>query len=496
MAGRRITLASRNDFAEWRGVARSLLAEGVRPEDLSWTGPDDTEDLFGAPAEAPLPSRADRPVGRVPQKFIGLAEAAICHVDPERFALLYRLLWRLQKDASLLSILSDPDVQKLERRASAVRRDSHKMTAFVRFREIVSAEGERFAAWFEPDHFILERTAPFFVRRFSGMVWAIVTPYASAFWDRQDLIFGPGGNKADVPSEDAMEDAWRTYFASIFNPARLKVSMMKSEMPVKYWRNLPEAELIAPLIRGAREAESAMIEKASSQPPSRHLRHRAREDALVSEAAPADMLSLADARAAASGCTRCPLYEHATQTVFGEGPEGADIMFVGEQPGDQEDLEGRPFVGPAGQVFDAALAEARIDRARVYVTNAVKHFKFEPRGKRRLHKRPDGGEIAACRFWLGLERAFVRPRMIVALGATAAHSLLGRAVTIGSVRGVAQPLEDGTLLFVTVHPSYILRIRDRDAAIAERARFVAELTEAGRIATTLGIGHERAERHA
>jgi uracil-DNA glycosylase family protein len=250
---------------------------------------------------------------------------------------------------------------------------------------------------------------------------------------------------------------------------------MKSEMPVKYWRNLPEAELIAPLIRGAREMEAAMIERATTQPPSRHLRHTQR--AAPAAADERAMASLGDLRAAVGGCQRCPLYEQATQAVFGEGPETAEVMFVGEQPGDQEDLAGKPFIGPAGQVFDAALAKSGIDRGRVYVTNAVKHFKFEPRGKRRIHQRPDGGEIQACKFWLEHEIGLIKPKVIVALGATAAQSLLGRAVTIGKARGAPIPLDDGTLLFVTNHPSYLLRIPDAAGKAREQAKFEADLIE-------------------
>jgi DNA polymerase len=186
--------------------------------------------------------------------------------------------------------------------------------------------------------------------------------------------------------------------------------------------------------------------------------------------------SLAAARRAAADCRRCPLYRNATQTVFGEGPARAEAMVVGEQPGDQEDREGRPFVGPAGRLFDEILADLGIDRRRLYITNAVKHFKFVPRGKRRLHQRPDGEEIRACKFWLDLERDLVQPGIVVALGATAARSLLGRAnITIGKLRGAPITLEGGTLLFVTNHPSYLLRIPDTGDRRRERARFEADL---------------------
>jgi uracil-DNA glycosylase len=177
----------------------------------------------------------------------------------------------------------------------------------------------------------------------------------------------------------------------------------------------------------------------------------------------------------AAGCTRCDLYKFATQTVFGEGPTDAAILFVGEQPGDQEDLAGRPFVGPAGKLFDASLEEAGIDRKRVYVTNAVKHFKFQQRGKRRLHSKPDGGEIKACQWWLQHELELIHPPVTVALGATAARSLFGKIVTIGKLRGEPHRLADGSECWVTVHPSALLRAPDEEARREGRNAFVADL---------------------
>ena len=177
----------------------------------------------------------------------------------------------------------------------------------------------------------------------------------------------------------------------------------------------------------------------------------------------------------ARGCTRCDLYRCGTQTVFGEGPLDAAIMFVGEQPGDQEDIAGRPFVGPAGQLFDASLEQAGIDRAAVYVTNAVKHFKFVRRGKRRIHSKPDAGEIEACRWWQEHERALIRPSVTVVLGATAARSLIGKTVTISRVREEPLTLEDGSECWVTVHPSFLLRIPEEDRRREQRALFVRDL---------------------
>jgi DNA polymerase len=191
--------------------------------------------------------------------------------------------------------------------------------------------------------------------------------------------------------------------------------------------------------------------------------------------------SLAELAKAENLCTRCPLYKNATQAVPGEGRRHAHLMLVGEEPGDKEDLAGKPFIGPAGQVLDRALAEADIPRTEVFVTNAVKHFKYEPRGKRRLHKRPNTYEIERCKVWLELERALVKPSAIVALGATAARSLFGRPVTVTKLRGRILQLPDGAAALVTIHPSFLLRIQDAADKKREYAHFVADLRLAAKI---------------
>jgi uracil-DNA glycosylase len=185
--------------------------------------------------------------------------------------------------------------------------------------------------------------------------------------------------------------------------------------------------------------------------------------------------SLPAVRDVAQGCKACDLYKRGTQTVFGEGPSKADIMMVGEQPGDAEDLAGHPFVGPAGRLLDRALEEAGIDRSRVYVTNVVKHFKWEPRGKRRIHAKPNAAEIGACRPWLDTEIALVKPRVLVCLGATAAQALLGRTFKVTQQRGTFVPSALAPLVTATVHPSSILRAPDDESRRQEMREFVADL---------------------
>ncbi len=286
-----------------------------------------------------------------------------------------------------------------------------------------------------------------------------------------NLSFEPGRPRPDIP-DDATEALWTTYFRSIFNPARLKVKAMQAEMPKKYWRNMPEARAIPDLIAGAQARTEAMRHAAPTLPPAYA---KAVKDRPMPEADAPPPNSLAALRREAASCTRCPLYENATQVVVGEGPIDAELMFVGEQPGDQEDLAGRPFVGPAGRLFDEIAQAAGVDRSRTFVTNAVKHFKFAPRGKRRIHQKPDAGEVQACRWWLEAERQLVQPKLIVALGATAAEALTGTGKGILKRRGSVEATDDGTPVFLTVHPSYLLRLPDETLKAEARDAFRRDL---------------------
>ncbi len=493
---KRVTLASPTDFDGWRVAARSAVLADVPPDGIAWGVAGEGGDLLATDDLVDVPA-VDRPRFNVSKGFVALAREVIFHSDPERFALLYGLLWRLRTAPALLADASDPAVHRAQAMGKAIHRDIHKMHAFVRFKEVVAPDGgPAFIAWFEPDHYIVEAVGDFFVRRFTGMRWSILTPHRSAFWDGEALTYGPGADKAQVPDEDRLEEHWRTYYASIFNPARLKVRAMQKEMPKKYWHNLPEARMISGLIRDAGTRMAGMIEAEPTQ-PSRLAQALVRQsrastddaagkedggvdlfeaaDAASEQAAPNAPTTLAEARAAATSCTRCDLYKPATQVVFGEGPETAEIIFVGEQPGDKEDLAGHPFVGPAGAMFNRALGDAGIERDKAYVTNAVKHFKYEPRGKFRLHKKPDSKEISACRYWLDLEKSFLAPKIIVAMGASAGQALLGRVVKIGAERGKPIPQGNDAPVFITVHPSYLLRLPDEESKKKEYARFVEDL---------------------
>ncbi|MDB5695479.1 MAG: uracil-DNA glycosylase [Sphingomonas bacterium] len=456
---RTVILPAPDEFDTWRDAARSLAALEAPPDDILWQVGDAPKDLFAGES---VPYEAPASAGfTVPRPFIDLARDVVLASDPARFALLYTLLTRLKREPGLIEDRADPLLRRLDVLAKGVRRDIHKMRAFLRFREVDESGTPRFVAWFEPEHHIVRANASFFVNRFASMRWSILTPEVSLHWDGKILSEGPGAAKADAPDGDPIEEVWKTYYASIFNPARVKVGAMLKEMPRKYWKNMPETALVPQLLASAQARESKMIDTARAP----------RADGVGGNSRAAwEAL-----RAEAAHCTRCHLYKHATQTVFGEGPVDARLMFVGEQPGDQEDLAGKPFVGPAGQVFNRALATAGVDRETVYVTNAVKHFKFEQRGKRRIHAKPGAGEIDACRWWIEQEQMLIKPELTVALGATAARSLLGKVVTIGKERGRALTLPDGGKGLITVHPSYLLRIDDKARAEDEFGLFVEDL---------------------
>ncbi len=455
------TVAVDGTFDGWQRAARRLLAEQAPPAAVTWA--DDTR------PERPLAGLGEEGGGEtrqgavtVPKTFVQSARRAALHRDRRRWALLYRLLWRITRGArTLLDDDTDTDVRQLRRFETQVRRDIHKMHAFVRFREVVDGDGPRYVAWHRPDHLIVAAAAPFFVERFRVMRWSILTPDACAHWDGQTLRLAPGASAADAPSHDELEDLWRTYYKSMFNPARVNRRAMTKELPVRHWATLPEATLIPELLAGAGARVAAMV----AQPG-------AATSARVFVPPNADLAGVA---AAATACEGCGLHRAATQVVFGEGPPRARIMIVGEQPGDEEDQHGRPFIGPAGQVLNDALDAAGVTRDELYVTNAVKHFSFRREGKRRIHERPRAAEARACRPWLEREVALVQPAVILCLGSVAMETLLGPGRRVSDSRGQRIETAWAPHLVVTYHPSAVLRAATADEAGRVRTALVDDV---------------------
>ena len=439
---REVVLRGETDWDGFRAAARALVLDGVPPEAIAWRA--------GA-AEAALPPPG--PGGfALPRALVALAAQAIQARDPGRFALLYRLIWRAHAGEPVLEDRGDPDLPQARRLAFAVRAEAHRMRAELRFAAVAEAGGTRFLGWYAPAQHVLEANALLLARGFPALAVSILTPEASAHWDPGSggvPRFGPGVDPAAIADDAALAAFWALYGAELIAAAG--------------WSSaLPPAEALDEALR----------------PPDQPLPG----PVVLPRHAGAAAAALDRAAAEASACRRCDLWEAASQTVFGEGPAAVRMMLVGEQPGDREDIVGRPFVGPAGLLLDRALAEAGIDRRTVWVSNAVKHFKFVPRGKRRLHQSPDAAEAAACRFWLDVELVRLAPPVLVLLGATAARTVLGRPVTIGRERGRPIRLSDACTAWVTVHPSFLLRLPDAAAQAREYLAFVADLRLAAALA--------------
>ncbi len=511
-----VRLDSVIDWAGFSQAVRALRAEGVAPERVRWRidGDDpDMQDLFDIVDERRASVLVGGAAMSLPRAFVDGAREVFLHADPGRLPLIHRLALRIADDPQAWLDPLHEDRLQFERLLREVRREIHKMHAFVRFRRLedparadadadteadsdagadaharanapshfdiahdddASRASVRHVAWFEPGHHVLEAAAPFFARRFATMRWAILTPRASVEWNGSALTFGPGARREDAPSADAGEALWLAYYRSIFNPARVKVAMMKKEMPVRFWKNLPEAAAVPELLAQAPRREQRMVDDGGVARARRRAQLDLAQSAPASTATPTSLDALARQ---AARCRDCPGADAATQTVFGEGAADARVMLVGEQPGDHEDLRGRPFQGPAGQLLRGAIAELGWPSAALYLTNAVKHFHHELRGKRRIHKTPAQREADACLHWLEAEIVTLRPRAIVALGATAVRSLLGPGVAVTANEGRWLMRPDGTPVLVCLHPAAILRA-DAARQDALRARWIASLDQA------------------
>lgn len=476
-------------FQEWRTAARPLLIAGVDSRAIEWqyrwqanatSRPDFPAATRGAllasvESEQPAmdvgagdPEKLPRNSAlRLPGSLMRLLETIANFRHAGRWELMYRLAYRTSRETPhLLQDAADPDVRNALLMERAVRRDCHKMHAFVRFREVIdSARESAYFAWFIPEHEILRRASTFFVQRFPNMTWSIATPDGAAVWDRHALRFIDTAGAAEQPRADDQEKLWRIYYRSICNVARINPAAMKREMPQRYWRHLPEAAEIGVLIRDGLANFASRHSDAENQALN------------TAKAVRRALAALPPPGEGPQACRRCDLWRHATQAVVGEGLSHAAILLVGEQPGDEEDLLGRPFVGPAGNVLNQAIADAGLSRTEMYITNVVKHFKWQPRGKGRMHSKPGIEEITACNIWLTQEIATVRPRVIVALGATALRALTGTAVSIDAARRMELRYVGGTTVLATYHPAAILRA-DGDKAATMRRDLVSDLARA------------------
>ena len=504
-AGRPVLVHS---FDEWRAAARELLAHKVAPHVVQWIAHTDGGDLFAGLAAAPAGagaggtggSQANAGTGsepgkeqgsepaamgdedsgtergallRIPRQLLDMLQSAACCRVPNRWAFLYLVLWRWQHGERDVMSAADIDGARLHGMVKAVKREEHDMHAYIRFRERRADAGPpRFVAWFEPAHDVLPQVARHFASRMGRVTWMIATPDASVMWDGATLHSTGPLMRGPEDIDDAGEALWLTYYRSIFNPARLNAELMHGDIPARFWKHLPGGaavpEMVSQAAAGARLAGQA--------------RRVGRRDGSAIPIAPEKAQPERQTPSTLDQCRRCALWEHATQAVGGVGPARARIMLVGEQPGDQEDLAGLPFVGPAGHLLDRAMGEAELERGRIYLTNAVKHFKWEPRGKRRLHKTPAQREVEACAYWLDSEIAQVRPRVIVAMGSTALKAVTGNPhATLKDVLG--QPFQQHERWIVAIyHPSYVLRVPGEEAKAQAFAGMVAGLREARRLA--------------
>lgn len=422
----RCALTDETDWTGWRSATRAFVLAGVEPSDLTWTIGCDGDPAPLAEGSFTL-SRA----------LVSMTAQAFQAREAERFGLLYTLVWRAHHGDLDLGDTDDLDLRVARRWALAVRADAHRMRTLIRFAQVTLDDQAHSVGWYAPDHFVLEANARLLARRDPADRFTIVTPDGTAHRDQHGLRFTAGLRQPG--DDDTLLAWWDAHRDALLRDAHAG-------------GGLPEAEELDEVPRPLdRPALGPVVLPETQTSATRQLAREARV------------------------CERCALFQQATQTVFGEGPRDARVLFIGEQPGDQEDIIGRPFVGPAGQLLDEALEEVGIDRRRIMISNAVKHFKFTPRGRRRIHQSPSPQEIDICRFWLDAERAAVNPTFIVLLGGSAGRAVLGRPVTVTRERGRPFSLPDGGTAFLTVHPSYLLRQPDESSRAREYAAFVRDL---------------------
>jgi len=418
------------DFESWRAVARQLLKDRVPASEVRIMDCEQDSTLWTA--EFVSGNGGPDPQILIPRRFIDIAKHVACHINPLRWQLLYSVLWRLCEKRDLLKVDTDDEVKTILFMDQQVRRDLERMQTGVKFEGIQVEPGhERLIAWHRPDYAIMELAAPYFAERFARSQWSILTPYRSAHWDPESkkLEFSAGVPRFTMPRKEELKQLWVAQLGAEVRPARKQPQAARMDAGEHQLQSIFGNSLRLQRATGAK----------SFVPNSRGL-------PVLHEAL--------------QRCQGCELYQCATQAVFGVGPADARIMLVGEQPGNDEDIAGKPFVGPAGKLLDRALIDAGINRDAVYITNAVKHFKFERRGSKRIHRTPQMTEIKACKPWLEAEIRAVKPEIIVCLGATAAKSILNLQNLLMKHRGQIFSSPYAEKVIATIHPSAILRVQD------------------------------------
>ncbi len=399
------------------------------------------------------------------QEFSRFASNVLCHNNQTKFDILYDFYRSYSKNFKIIHNPLEPNLHKLKVFSKQVTRDIHKMQAFVRFNEFSKDGKVIYVAYHKPDHYILKKNYKFFVERFNTMNWIIFTPYAMLSWNSHQVFYQEQEYHPKTLPEDPFVELWQTYFSNIFNPARVKINAMMKEMPRRYWETMPETKLIPELIRNA-----------STRVESMKLRSRStRSDAKIYTEGVA---SLNDLRIKLLQCNACELCELNTNPVAGAGLPTSQIMILGEAPGDMEEVSGKPFVGPAGNLLGITLKKLGYNIDDFYKTNAVKHFNFRSGGKVRIHKTPSSKHILSCRPWLEKEVELVKPEVIICMGLSAAHSVLGFPVRMETVRSKLHKTGFCNKTFITHHPARILREPDLSKKEALQDQFEQDLQNA------------------
>jgi DNA polymerase len=456
-------------FAAWRRAARELLRQGVEPERIEWVEFDSCESVGSGTGSANTQDNSAAPVvatPAIPRELLAWLKTAACFCAPDRWSLLYRILWRWTHGERHVLDPQDADGALLDQRIQSVEHETNDLVTLTLFRRRDPSMGApEFVGWYEPHHDLLAQAAERFAERMGDSTWMLATPQGAVFWNGMLLRISrlaaddgetscpehqqqnplttealpPGAMAGEATTSEPTEALWLAYYASAFNGAPAPV-------PLRYWRTPPVGPPLPAQLARERSrlgAQSGTV-TVPEMPP---LEYSAVTPPLREPTGPL------------ATCRRCALWRNAKQAVAGAGPAQAALMVVGEQPGEHENQHGAPFTGPAGLLLDTVLARAGLDRAALYLTYAVKHYKWETLEQQRVHRTPARREVEACQYWLEHELTQIAPRVVVTLGATALKALTGAHVNLSEYLG--QTIDHGGRLIVpTWHPSYALKMVD------------------------------------